>query len=251
MKALLLTGALLATSTAWAQDRSLQGNAVNIQVTSDTSGPLPIFSRYNKNYVPGNAGERYALCIQNTTRRRVLAVVSIDGVNVVSGQDASLYQQGYVINPGQTTRIDGWRKSNEQVSRFYFSYPTDSYASRTNRPANLGVIGVAVFDEKSPPPPPQYSPQSSGMAEDAAVQNRVATPAAAPSPSLGTGHGERQYSYVNQVPFERAPTPREVISIDYDTWEVLQDKGIVPRSSRMNNRDPFPANSYVPDPPGR
>ena len=44
--------------------------------------------------------------------------------------------------------ITGWRKSLERTAAFYFTDLGDSYAARTGRPQNVGVIGVAVFQER-------------------------------------------------------------------------------------------------------
>ena len=40
-----------------------------------------------------------------------------------------------------------------EVAAFYFTQLPDSYAARTDRPDNVGVIGVAVFREYQPPRP--------------------------------------------------------------------------------------------------
>src|SRR5438034_5582065 len=79
------------------------------------------------------------------------AVTSVDGVNVVRGKTASPEQSGYVIDAYGSVEIAGWRKSLERTAAFYFTDLGDSYAARTGRPANVGVIGVAVFKEKQPP----------------------------------------------------------------------------------------------------
>lgn len=254
MKIKILSGLLLGFSLwgvlpeALAQNSTtLQGRNVSLQIVSDTNGPLPIYDRYLKNYVPGNKGERYSLLFHNSGPRRVLAVVSIDGVNVVTGQNASVNQQGYVIQPGQTARIDGWRKSNQEVARFYFSSPSQSYAGRTGRNENIGIIGVAVFDEANYRPAPRvYSSQQerASSSQRGAVADEVAA-----APSLGTGHGEREYSYVNEIAFERARHPFQVFAVEYDTWRSLEERGIIPRDQRLHQRNPFPMNNYVPDPP--
>lgn len=248
MKKYLLLGLMAVTASAGAQDyRSVHGRAVDVQIISDRNGPLPIYQRYGKNYVPGEQGERYSLYLRNNSAQRVLAVISIDGVNVVSGEDASLYQQGYVLGPGQTSKVDGWRKSNSEVARFYFSSPQASYAAQTGRTDNIGVIGVAVFGEDRPVPVASR-PYARSQAP-AAQRSGDAAAEAMSAPSLGTGHGEREYSYVNETYFNRSSSPIEVLRIEYDTWRVLNEKGIIPTAQRMNQRDPFPVNRYVPDPP--
>jgi hypothetical protein len=82
-------------------------------------------------------------------------------------------------------------------------------------------------------------------------------PASAPAPEarLGTGHGEREYSYVVDTEFHRMQSqPNEVIRIRYDSLENLVAMGIV-RQPRPAPRipDAFPGSErrqFVPDPSG-
>ena len=109
---------------------------------------LPVFSKDGRNYIVGAPGHEYAVRIRNCTGGRVLVVTSVDGVNVVSGETASPAQSGYVLEPWGSVEIVGWRKSMDRTAAFYFTDLGDSYAARTGRPRNVGVIGVAVFPEK-------------------------------------------------------------------------------------------------------
>ena len=82
-------------------------------------------------------------------------MIAVDGVNVVSGETAAHDQTGYVLNNGQSAQITGWRKNLARVAAFEFTALPNSYAARTGRPDNVGVIGVAVFRERVryvPPP---------------------------------------------------------------------------------------------------
>ena len=94
-------------------------------------------------------GHRYSVRMTNRTGGRVLTVLSVDGVNAITGQTASPNQSGYVLSPWESAEIAGWRKSDNEIAQFNFTALPDSYASRTGRPANVGVIGVAVFTERA------------------------------------------------------------------------------------------------------
>ena len=77
----------------------------------------------------------------------------------------------------------------------------------------------------------------------------------AAAPKLGTGHGEREYSYVNHTEFARMQEqPNEVIRIRYDSMDNLLAMGIVkrprPSSPTLNPFPSSPERGYVPDPPG-
>ena len=130
------------------------GRLSDIQVIDRDSGEtLPVYQHRGEHWVAGRPGARYAVALRNATHGRVLGVVSVDGVNVVSGETAAWNQTGYVLSPGQRYEITGWRKSDAEVAAFHFTAAPASYAARTGRPAQVGVIGVAVFREKTPPPP--------------------------------------------------------------------------------------------------
>ena len=104
-------------------------------INRSTGERLPTYRHAGKLYVAGKPGDRYALELKNRTGDRLLTVVSVDGVNVVSGETAAANQRGYVLSPLGTTEIAGWRKSSQDVAAFYFTALPDSYAGRTNRPA--------------------------------------------------------------------------------------------------------------------
>jgi hypothetical protein len=76
-----------------------------------------------------------------------------------------------------------------------------------------------------------------------------------PAARLGTGHGEREYSYVEYTEFRRLqPEPDEVIRIRYDSLDNLVAMGIGGRPRPTPPApNPFPGSQerqYVPDPPG-
>ena len=229
---------------------------------------LPAYRHRGRRYVAGQPGNEYAIRIRNCTDRRLLAVVSVDGVNAVTGESASPDQSGYVLKPGGYVNIQGWRKDLDRTAAFYFSDPSDSYAARTGRPRDLGVIGVALFRERdferpallsrerrSDVPSPQ-APAETDAAGDSKARSEASSPeysASARLPSLGTGHGRGEYSPVEQVAFQRASTqPDELIAIRYERRETLVAMGVLPepRHPRWPRQpDPFPgALGFVPDP---
>ena len=68
--------------------------------------------------------------LTNTTGERVLVVLSVDGVNAVSGETADTAQGGYVLEPWETAEIAGWRKSLDDVAQFVFTDLADSATLR-------------------------------------------------------------------------------------------------------------------------
>jgi hypothetical protein len=258
----------------------LAGLADVTVVDRDTGATLTPHYFHGEYWVEGTPGARYAIEIRNRGTGRVLAVTSVDGVNVVTGETAGWGQSGYVLLPRQRYQITGWRKSDAQVAAFTFTPLPESYAARTGRPANIGVIGVALFRERPPPavsieeseqrrqvpsadtgaaPPVRAVPGAEAAPRAEAAGPSSPAPLSAESflksePDLGTGHGEREDSYVDHTEFTRMQDrPDEVIRIRYDSLDRLVAMGIVHRPHRRSvSADPFPASApqYVPDPPG-
>src|SRR4029450_1365743 len=112
---------------------------------------LSTYSGGGRYWVVGTPGQEYSIRYCNGTPGPVPAVMSVDGVNVVSGDTAAPSQSGYVLGAYECADIQGWRKNMARTAAFYFTELPDAYATRTGRPQNVGVIGVAVFREKQPP----------------------------------------------------------------------------------------------------
>jgi hypothetical protein len=286
-RGLLATGALAAllnlavVPAARADNRLVQVDVLD----RDNGETLHVWRDHGLPVIAGRPGARYAVRLVNNSRERVLAVVAIDGVNVVSGETAAVGQRGYVLEPWQRTEITGWRKSDDEVAAFEFTSLANSYAARTGRPQDVGVIGVAVFREAPMAEVSNAAPASAAPARPDGLAQSKAAPAAAagtlaPPPAqeaqrardpggetadaarpqprgvperLGTGHGARESSVVRITTFQRASTqPEQRIEIRYDSLDNLVAAGIVP-PPRVATTAPhaFPADpprDYVPDP---
>lgn len=234
-------------------------------VDRDTGQLLPEYAARGDTWVAGAPGHRYSVRLTNTTGERVLVVLSVDGVNAVTGETASPSQGGYVLDPWESTEIAGWRKSLDDIAQFVFTDLPDSYAARTGRPDNVGVVGIAVFRERQARP--VYAPPAPPIAMDQArrdaAANKSAAPAAQPADAraeaesmpqrLGTGHGEREWSPVGRTEFVRASSrPEQVSQLRYDDRDALVAIGILPRERWPHVRGDAPRafpDGFVADPP--
>jgi len=241
------------------------GNLANVSVTDrDTGETLSVYRHRGDYWVAGRPGARYAINIRNQQGTRLMAVTSVDGINVITGESAGYGQSGYVFDSWAAYDITGWRKSNEQIAAFTFTSVPRSYAARTGRPENVGVIGVALFRERAYPPiaMAQGSAAAPARAEESAADaagtlsresesSRGNSSRKDTAPGLGTGHGQRETSVVVNVNFEREqPQPNEVIRIRYDSRENLLAMGVI-RQTTPPRPQPFPGEQrlgYVPDP---
>ncbi|MEO6081261.1 MAG: hypothetical protein ABIQ86_16045 [Steroidobacteraceae bacterium] len=257
--------AAIMSAPAFAVGRLAQVSVID----RDTGQTLTTHLYRGEYWVAGRPGAHYAIQIHSRDGQRLLAVTSIDGVNVVTGETAAVDQGGYLFEPGSSYDIAGWRKSNSEIAAFIFTSIPKSYASRTGRPENVGVIGVALFRERAivrregeiklDMPIPQTERDGASMARERA-ESKAANQAAdaggaarAQAPSLGTGHGRRETSVISLGVFEReSPRPNEIIRIRYDSRENLVAMGVIPQTPpRPRQVDPFPNSprmGYVPDP---
>jgi hypothetical protein len=234
------------------------GSLVGVDIVDRSQNELlPVYQQRGTAWVAGRPGSSYAVRLSNRSGARVMVVLSVDGINAVTGETAGLGQVGYVLMSGQSTEITGWRKSLTEAAAFYFTALPDSYAARTDRPDNVGVIGVAVFRERQREP--EVSRRSSDSAEPSVAQNadraRGAAESSAPAPSpsaakaLGTGHGEREYMPTSHTHFERASDrPNELVRLRYDSHERLLASGVIRSRRAPWWPEPFPG--FVPDPKG-
>jgi hypothetical protein len=261
----VLAAATFSTFLVLATPAHAVGSLADVTIVDRNTGQtLPTYHSDGQWYVAGQPGARYEIRLRNAAGEALLAVTSVDGVNVVTGETASPAQAGYVLAPGSTAPIRGWRKDLARVAAFTFTSLDNAYATRTGRPDNVGVIGVAVFRRKPEPPPvaeemreaplasrsdAMRSRRAEADAPAGAAMDRAAAPV---QKSLGTGHGRIEASSVRYASFERAAdTPDEIIASRYDSRANLVALGVIPRPP-LPSRDPqpFPAR-FVPDPPAR
>jgi hypothetical protein len=226
---------------------------------------MTTYRKDERSYVAGRPASRYAIRLANQTGHRVMVVLSVDGVNVITGETASVSQSGYVLDPWQSYDIAGWRKSDTAIASFVFAALGDSYAARTGRPGNVGVIGMAAFLER---PEAQAMRQrhetpttadrlgSEGKAESSADAAKAqadagnaappASPAGrsadsqaagesaasinarpAPTERLGTAHGQREWS-VSRRTASKLAARRRTCRDRRDSFANLVLAGVIP-----------------------
>jgi hypothetical protein len=241
------------------------GNLADVSIYDRAQArALAVYQHAGRYYVVGRPGNEYQIRVRNGTGTELLAVVSVDGVNAISGETADWSQSGYVLRPWHSLDLSGWRKSLARVAAFFFTEHDNSYAARTGRSENVGVVGVAVFRRKSgaevvidsPPRPRESSANQGAAATDSAPpivgqSSQRSLPAGEPAgaleKSIGTGHGRSETSLARYTHFERASsTPDEVVTIHYDSYRNLVAQGIIQATS-PRVASPFPG-QFVPDP---
>jgi hypothetical protein len=139
----------------------LPGSLVQVEV--EVGGrPAPLYAAVDGSgrfYLEAREGERYAVRIANRTRERLGVLLTVDGLNAISGEldrPASVrapHSPGrmYVLDPWEATTVQGWRTSLDDVRRFTFVDERASYAARSGRAnSRMGWIEVRVHRERRP-----------------------------------------------------------------------------------------------------
>ncbi len=279
LAAAMFMGCVLAATPSLAHKplRDPGVGSYSLDVQSAEGHTLPVFRHRGRTYVLGQLGQRYEVLVRNNSNRRVEAVVSIDGLDAIDGKRGDLRKRGYIVEPWQTLRIDGFRVSLRDVAAFRFSRVRSSYAARTGRPRNIGVIGVAIFPERTTcrgKCRPWWRrwvgnrgrhSNRDGSRDHAEHMRRKDTDAASGKPSaerapksaakskgyrhsrrhrrsrrgLGTEFGERRYSPVHEMTFRRANKrrPATTMTIRYNDRAGLQALGIKLNRWRRHRHD--------------
>jgi len=122
---------------------------MQVEIIGKKNRTLKTITHNGQVYVEAPQSGAYTIRLRNDTASRRLAVISVDGVNVLDGKSAGIDGQGYVLRPWETIDIPGWRRTDSSVAQFLFTEQGGSYSAQTGKGTNnVGVIGVAVFDEK-------------------------------------------------------------------------------------------------------
>jgi hypothetical protein len=132
------------------RETSAVSGSITISVRDENGAPLEAVQVGGRWFVIGEQGMRYTIVMQNHTGHRFEAVTTVDGLD-------------------------------ETVAAFRFGRVADSYAAKTGTARNVGVIGVAFFNEAGD----AWTPSS-----DAETQRRVT---ANPFPG-DPRHDDRRYA---------------------------------------------------------
>lgn len=133
---------------------SIAAGKVSFSIVDDQGKALAMIRDGKNYYVKAKAGQSYQLRYENNTSNTYEIVASVDGLDVLNGQEASIYSSGYVLNAHDTLSIEGFRKSDQAVASFTFGKPDESYAANSSNGSidNTGIIGTVVFELSNPEP---------------------------------------------------------------------------------------------------
>ena len=127
---------------------SVAGGRLEVALQSGGySGPFERYEAGGKRIVIGSPGSSYEIFLSNRTKHAVEVVASVDSLDVMDGKSASVKKRGYIIPAKSDLAIEGFRVNARTVKRFVFGSVDASAAAKAGQARNVGVIGLAVYDE--------------------------------------------------------------------------------------------------------
>jgi len=137
----------------WPLLRSPAGSLISFGLRDQNGNFLPGLAIGDRWFVIGEEGRRYSIVVRNRSDLRLEIVLSVDGLDVMDGRTASFGKRGYLIEPHRQLVVEGFRQSTEAVAAFRFGPVRESYAhQKYGDTRNVGVIGVAIFNERGTNP---------------------------------------------------------------------------------------------------
>lgn len=230
------------------------------------------YSHQGQTFIESKDGSEYVIEIKNNIWSRVMAICSVDGLNIIDGKSAHIDGPGYIIDEYSSNKYDGFRISDDKIAKFIFSKKQQSYAASKNDGSeqNVGVIGIKIFDEhiqhyKSTTPivydtndidnifccsSDTYSTTCSSMnIEKSLPHNKRTMKKSIDTFDMGTKWGNAKESKVIEVDFQKG---HQIFSLDiyYASRESLINLGIpLIKKKQISFPSAFP-NKYATPPKG-
>ena len=240
--------------------------------------PVTEYHHQGNLFIEGRKGSEFVIRLTNNSYDEAMAIVAVDGLNVIDGSRADHKGAGYLINPQSHIDVKGWVKDMNSFNAFYFAGKGDSYSERVGKGnSNNGVIGAMffrpklnldwqTFHEAHPFTTSDIKSWSGGhvfgaSAEISASRGIAVAAASAstgyPTNSLGAGHGSQGSQKLSEGQFtKRDPEhPDALLAIYYDDRQGLERRGIIVDQTKVY-KSAFPAYNVsntvgVPQPPKR
>lgn len=248
---------------------SIESRILVYEKSGNSLKPIKIYmDSAGRKWIESRPGTKFVIEIKNNDYNTYLAVVSVDGLNVLDASKAELKpHNGYVLYAKNSMKINGWRTSLSDVREFVFTADkTESYTHKLGADeSNTGVIGLAFFKEKPnvwcgysstattwPPINPWTSTTIRSMSysdSSSAVFNCSASiPShsnSAPLTTMSTAQGDSVQDKVVEVEKEFEEIASFVDTIYYDSKENLVSRGII-REEVEKLPQPFANTGFCP-----
>jgi hypothetical protein len=185
---------------------------------------LPIYNHEGRLYVEAIPGKSYEILLSTPIYNRYCAVISVDGLSVMTGKRAALLEDsGYLVGGSlrdSTIKISGFRLNDWQVAGFVFASDGLPEAATMVNPSDNGVIAAVLYVERE-------STRETGWSEELPLSAmHISTSVGDTSePNYRTISGDNLESHVEPVTFQRGEVVAR-ICLEYASRESLLRAGI-------------------------
>jgi hypothetical protein len=223
--------------------------ALSVQVGGRTAPLYPARDGSGRYYLQACEGAPYLIRLSNRSGERLGVVLTVDGLNVISGAPDQGRGRMYVLDPHGSATVRGWRTSLREVRRFTFVDEEVSYAARTGQSSSrMGWVEMSVYRERTRwtrPRPLAEAPvsrdrgrKSSGETRSPEPTTDAAEPEARPTEKTegsfqarsypGTGWGSPTHDRAVLVEFEPERSPSQRTTLRYEYLDALVALGVLP-----------------------
>jgi len=233
---------------------------VSVEVAGQPATLYPASDGSGRYYVEARKDCQYLVRLTNRSGERLGVVLTVDGLNVISGDRDQGRGRMYVLDPWRHATVQGWRTSLDEVRRFTFVDEEASYSARAGKAnSKMGWIEVSVYREKRRWAGNQLGENSAERSDDrkAEAPNAPPSPPAAAADAVeaesrasgkrrarsypGTGWGARARDRVVLVDFQPEHEPAERMTLRYEYRTALVALGVLPaphtHHDRLSQRD--------------
>ena len=205
-------------------------------------------------YIEAIRGREYSLRLSNPTPYRVAVALAVDGLNTIDAKHTDGWNASkWVLEPYESTVIDGWQVSDQTARRFFFTGERHSYGAAIGQTQNLGVIEAIFYRER-----PQISRDRLGVIGETESSAGAPAPrsessqqkAAADDDYAATGMGGRTRHDVERVNIDLDARPIASIRIRYEFRPELVKLGVFPKTRQqpLERREKARGFEYCPEP---
>jgi hypothetical protein len=238
----------LTTSTS-----ATQTSGCELSVVVDGQSRAEYFHR-GATYIEAIRGREYSLRISNPTPYRVAVALAVDGLNTIDAKHTDGWNAAkWVLEPYESTEIDGWQVSDRTARRFFFTGERHSYGAALGATENLGVIEAIFYRERGP----AISEYRHGVIGGTEPNTEMPAPrsesaerkSAADDDYAATGMGGRTRHEVERVNIDLESQPIASIRIRYEFRPELVKLGVFPKSRHpLERREKARGFEYCPEP---
>ena len=125
---------------------------ISVKIINKEGKIIPIIQSGGDYYIQSVRGEPYTVYFENISNTGYEVVMTADGIDSISGKDGRYSNPGYVLFPGSSMKVKGFRQTRSDYKPFIFYEKLSPYLKGSNEgsDANIGVIGFALFDLQTP-----------------------------------------------------------------------------------------------------